>query len=159
MSKAKYTEEFEVFWKAYPQKKGKNMAERWWLKYKPDLSNVLGALELQKEEKRWLESKKMFVPCWPYGSTWVHEKRWTDGFCIEFEKHLEKIRATKEKLQKKRDAIRQQFSTRILEANENELREVYRNNMLSTGYRESLSPVRFLIDELRPEIAKQGVKK
>ena len=153
------TEEFEIFWKAYPQKKGRAEAERWWLKYKPDLSAVLGALELQKEEKKWLELKKMFVPCWPYGSTWVHGKRWTDGFCIEFEEHLQKKQKEKTAWELKKNRYRELYTETIKNASTDKLKEALRDNILminQNGQRSSVTNIRWLILEIlgKEEIAK-----
>lgn len=80
--------EFDIFWEAYPMKKGKAKAEEHWLKHKPVLAEVMAALELQKREKSWLRQKKRFVPEWPYGSTWVNQQRWRDGYDPEFERYL-----------------------------------------------------------------------
>lgn len=87
-TKQRYTDEFLQFWATYPQKKGRSEAKRWWLKYKPDLAEVMASLELQKQEKDWLASKNKFVAEWPYGSTYVHQKRWEDGLHPDFEEHL-----------------------------------------------------------------------
>lgn len=143
---------FVIFWSKYYQKKGKADAEKWWLRYRPDLSEVLASLELQKQEKDWLTFQKKFVPEWPYGSTYVHGKRWEDSIGYEFEKFLEKQKRKKVEVKHQKTAMRNQYSQLILEANEETIKQAYENNYISIGYRESLGNIRWLIDELRPEI-------
>lgn len=64
--------EFEQFWKAYPRKVGKLAAQKSWLKMKPDLSEVLNALEWQAKQKQWLDG---FIP---HPSTYLNQGRWMD---------------------------------------------------------------------------------
>ena len=144
--------DFVIFWSKYFQKKGKADAEKWWLRYKPDLSEVIASLELQKQEKDWLASQRKFVPEWPYGSTYVHGKRWEDSIGYEFEKFIEKQRSKKTKVKHQKAAMRNRYSQLILDADDKTLRQAYKENWMSTGYNESLGNVRWLIDELRPEI-------
>ena len=81
-------QEFDIFWEAYPMKKGKTDAERHWQRIKPTLSEVMAALEIQKQEKIWLEQNKLFVSEWKHGSTWVNQQCWRDGYHPDFEKYL-----------------------------------------------------------------------
>ena len=81
-------QDFDIFWEAYPHKKGKSKAEEHWQRIKPVLSEVMAALEIQKQEKIWLEQNKKFVSEWPHGSTWVNQKRWRDGYNPDFEAYL-----------------------------------------------------------------------
>lgn len=48
-----YSEEFETFWKAYPNKTSKMAAWMQWCKVKPPLDKILQALEWQVETKKW----------------------------------------------------------------------------------------------------------
>lgn len=81
-------QEFDIFWEAYPLKKGKTDAERHWHRINPTLSEVMAALEIQKQEKIWLEQQEMFVSEWKHGSTWVNQQCWRDGYHPDFEKYL-----------------------------------------------------------------------
>ncbi len=105
-----HSEDFDIFWLAYPLKKGKSKAEEHWHRHNPDLAQVMAALEMQKQEKIWLKNKKRFVPEWPHGSTWVNQKRWEDGYDQDFEAYIdyEKNRPAREKaaFEKKRQDIR-----------------------------------------------------
>ena len=89
--------DFDIFWEAYPLKKGKRDAEKHWKRYKPDLSEALAYLEKQKQERIWLKHNKRFVPEWKHGSTWVFNECWTDGYDEDFEK-AEEIRDKLEQL-------------------------------------------------------------
>ena len=103
-------QEFDIFWEKYPMKKGKTDAERHWHRIKPVLSEVMAALELQKQEKEWLAQYKKFVSEWKHGSTWVNQKCWRDGYHPDFEAYLEieKNRPAREKaaLERKKQEIR-----------------------------------------------------
>lgn len=74
-TKTKHEEDFEIFWNSYPNKKGKDSAQKKWLKYKPELNIVLTALEWQKKSADWLKENGAFIP---HGSTYVNQKRWED---------------------------------------------------------------------------------
>jgi hypothetical protein len=65
---------FAEFWKAYPSKVGKGAAETAWKKAKINghLSEVLQAVEDQKQCKRWQEG------IIPNPATWLNQKRWLD---------------------------------------------------------------------------------
>jgi hypothetical protein len=67
--------EFDKFWSSYPIKKGKGTAEKAWLKFKPNLEVVLGAIEKQKQSDQWTKDKGKFIP---YPATWLNGKRWED---------------------------------------------------------------------------------
>lgn len=89
-------------------KKGKTDAEKHWHRIKPVLSEVMAALELQKQEKLWLDSQKMFVSEWKNGSTWVNQRCWRDGYHPDFEKHLkwQLLKPERERLEKEKEIYR-----------------------------------------------------
>lgn len=69
---------FEKFWKAYPKKVGKVVAEKSFTKYKPDetlLSSMLKAIEIQKRSDQWKKENGQFIP---NPATWLNQKRWED---------------------------------------------------------------------------------
>jgi len=70
-----YTEEFEIFWKAYPRKVGKGAAFRSWKAHKPDLNTCLKAIEIQKQTEQWKKSNGQFIP---HPTTWINQHRWED---------------------------------------------------------------------------------
>jgi len=74
----KHTSEFETFWKAYPNKKGKDKALKKWLVYKPDINDVIKKLDLFIKYE-WAETEPKYVP---HGSTFVNQKRWEDEIKI-----------------------------------------------------------------------------
>jgi hypothetical protein len=67
-----YSEEFLLFWQAYPNKTGKGAAQESWDKKKPELNDVLVALEWQKRSQKWIDG---FVP---NPATYLNQKRWDD---------------------------------------------------------------------------------
>ena len=72
----KIENDFDIFWKAYPNKSGKVKAKKFWLRDKPNLETILQALEWQITSDKWLAENGKFVPM---GSTYVNEQRYTDG--------------------------------------------------------------------------------
>ncbi len=71
-------EMFDVFYKAYPKKKGKAEALKAFLKLKPDeelLNTILRVLEKQKNHEDWVKDKRKYMP---YPATYLNKKRWED---------------------------------------------------------------------------------
>lgn len=78
--KSGYSEEFEIFWKAYPNKKAKGNAYKAWEKARkakilPELENLLTALEAQKRGADWQKEGGRFIP---HPATWLNASRWDD---------------------------------------------------------------------------------
>ena len=69
--------EFDLFWEAYPRKKGKRDAMRAFAKLrgKEDLSTLLSALERQKQSQQWTKDNGQYIP---YPATWLNGCRWED---------------------------------------------------------------------------------
>jgi len=64
---------FEVFWKAYPCKRGKPAAMRSWKKIKAsELPSILSDIEFRKGTKSWRDG---FTP---HPSTYLNQRRWED---------------------------------------------------------------------------------
>ena len=71
-------ETFDLFWSAYPKKKGKEGARKAFAKINPDsnlLNAMLKAIETQKETSQWKERNGQFIP---YPATWLNDHRWED---------------------------------------------------------------------------------
>lgn len=66
---------FEQFWNNYPKKVGKAAANKSWIKNKPDIDDVLKALEWQKESVQWTKKDGQFIP---NPVTYINQKRWLD---------------------------------------------------------------------------------
>jgi len=68
---------FEVFWKAYPNKKGKKAALRAWGKAKdrPPIEVMLKALDVQKMSTSWKKEDGQYIP---HPATWLNQGRWGD---------------------------------------------------------------------------------
>jgi uncharacterized protein YdaU (DUF1376 family) len=66
---------FEIFWRAYPKKVGKETARKSWNKIRPNLQDVLNALAWQKDSKQWFEKGGQFIP---NPSTYLNQHRWLD---------------------------------------------------------------------------------
>ena len=72
---------FDEFWKAYPNKTGKDAARKAFDKRKPGkqlLAEMLQALATQKLSEKWTKQGGQFIP---HPSTWLNEGRWQDGDC------------------------------------------------------------------------------
>lgn len=70
---------FEIFWKAYPRKVGKDAARKAFDKRKPDsnlLKQMLQAIAKQSESQAWMKDGGQYIP---HPSTWLNEGRWQDG--------------------------------------------------------------------------------
>jgi hypothetical protein len=71
-----YSEEFERFWKAYPNKKAKGTA---WESYKkadlPPISDLVNIVERQSKQDDWTKDNGKFIPM---PSTWLNGCRWED---------------------------------------------------------------------------------
>ncbi|HEY7867379.1 MAG TPA: replisome organizer [Psychromonas sp.] len=63
---------FDEFWNNYPKKVGKDKAKTEWNKKKPNIDDVLKALEWQKESEQW---DKGFIP---NPATYISQGRWKD---------------------------------------------------------------------------------
>ena len=71
-------DDFEVFYKAYPLKKGRGQAEKAFLKVNVPVSTLLEAIEKQKKEKIAKKERKEFCPEWKHPATWLNGKCWED---------------------------------------------------------------------------------
>jgi len=69
------TEDFNVFWKEYPKKVGKDKALESWIKRKPPLDKCLETLRWQKTSAQWIEKNGRFIPM---PTTWLNQGRWND---------------------------------------------------------------------------------
>jgi hypothetical protein len=68
--------EFNQFWNAYPRHEGKQDAWKAWTQAKlPPVETILGALAWQREQARWLEDNRRFVP---HPATYLNHRRWED---------------------------------------------------------------------------------
>lgn len=67
-----YSNDFQTFWSAYPEKSGKGDAWKSWQKVKPPLESVLSALSWQVNSKKWTEG---FIP---NPATYLNQRRWED---------------------------------------------------------------------------------
>lgn len=74
---------FDEFWKAYPNKTGKDAARTAFAKRKPGkqlLADMLQALEAQKKSEQWRKQGGQFIPL---PTTWLNQGRWQDGEPME----------------------------------------------------------------------------
>lgn len=73
-----YTQEFEEFWNAYPNKIGKGHAYTAWKKIGGAyllLGYMLKALEWQKKTDQWRSENGKYIP---HPTTWLNARRWED---------------------------------------------------------------------------------
>lgn len=77
--------DFDKFWIAYPKKKSKGNAEKWWEKHKPskDLLNaMLKKIEELKNTDGWKKENGQFIP---YPASWLNSSGWEDEVEIKVE--------------------------------------------------------------------------
>jgi hypothetical protein len=73
-----YSDEFLSFWKAYPNRKGKDAAWKSWKKCngrRPDIFRLLEIIETQKKSEQWKKDNGQFIP---HPATWLNQGRWAD---------------------------------------------------------------------------------
>lgn len=71
---------FEIFWRAYPKKRGKGPAEKAWAKIKPDdmlLGTMLAKIDQAKQTSQWTKDRGEFIP---HPATWLNAKGWEDEY-------------------------------------------------------------------------------
>ena len=76
--KAKYPDEFEQFWKAYPKKKSKADAAKAWKQTKkdrPPIDDLLSKLDELMSSKEWQKDGGQWIP---YPATWIRAGGWDD---------------------------------------------------------------------------------
>lgn len=69
---------FAQFWKAYPKKKAKLVAQKAWSRINPDehiLAGMLSALEQQKRSVDWQKDRGQYIPL---PASWLSGRRWED---------------------------------------------------------------------------------
>ena len=67
--------DFDVFWKAYPKKIGKEAARKAFKKVKVNINALLSAVEEQKHCEQWLKDGGQYIP---NPATWLNQGRWED---------------------------------------------------------------------------------
>lgn len=74
--KAEYSEDFELFWNAYPRKVGKGNAWNSWRKAGVKFADCAGTLAKWVDCYDWKKDAGQFVP---HPATWINGRRWEDG--------------------------------------------------------------------------------
>lgn len=69
--------DFDIFWNAYPKKVSKEQARKAWYKLKPDLSVIIPLIEKFKASKQWQD--KQYIP---NPDTFIRNKRWEDEIVV-----------------------------------------------------------------------------
>ena len=67
--------EFEIFWKAYPPKVGKQPARKAFDKVKVPVETLVAAIERQKCSCQWSKDGGRYIP---NPTTWLNQGRWED---------------------------------------------------------------------------------
>ncbi len=71
-------ENFAQFWKLYPRKIGKFLANKVWKNIKGDeelFKKIMAAVERQRRSTDWLKDNGAYIP---HPSTWLNQRRWDD---------------------------------------------------------------------------------
>jgi hypothetical protein len=79
-NKNTYTEDFEIFWTAYPKKIGKDGAYKSWKRLKPRVDDLMYALSWQKESFDWTKENGKYIPM---PATYLNQGRWKDEEPVE----------------------------------------------------------------------------
>ena len=66
---------FDLFWQAYPKKVGKDKALESWNKTRPNIKEVLEALDWQTKSDQWFRNGGQFIP---NPTTYLNQGRWKD---------------------------------------------------------------------------------
>jgi hypothetical protein len=75
-AKKAFTNDFEVFWSAYPKKVGKGYCEGIWKKKDlPSIEVILSSLRKAISSDEWQKDRGKFIP---NPSTWLNQGRWQD---------------------------------------------------------------------------------
>jgi uncharacterized protein YdaU (DUF1376 family) len=69
------SDEFLKFWNAYPKKVGKDKALESWNKTRPNIEEVLIALDWQVKSDQWFKNGGQFIP---NPTTYLNQGRWKD---------------------------------------------------------------------------------
>lgn len=70
--------QFDQFWKLYPRKVKKSLAQKWFEKKKPDselFDSIMASLKKYRESPQWTKDNGKFIP---HPSTWLNQERWED---------------------------------------------------------------------------------
>ena len=69
------SKDFDIFWNSFPKKKKKEDARKAWNTTRPNIEEVLKALEWQKQSPEWFKQGGQFIP---YPATWIRSHSWED---------------------------------------------------------------------------------
>jgi hypothetical protein len=78
-----YSDDFEIFWTAYPRKTGKGAAWQEWLKLKPSQPLQEKILKCIGDACNCLDWKRDNGQYIPHPKTWLHQRRWDDTLSAE----------------------------------------------------------------------------
>lgn len=71
---------FDLFWGIYPRSDGKRAAFDKWTRLNPDAetqARIMADVERRKRSRDWTKDGGQFIP---HASTYLHGRRWEDGF-------------------------------------------------------------------------------
>ena len=72
------TDDFDLFWSKYPKKVAKADARKAWKQtasLRPDITQVLKAIDLACKTEQWMRGGGQFIP---HAATWLRGERWDD---------------------------------------------------------------------------------
>lgn len=90
-----YSDDFEAFWKSYPNRKAKGNAFKAWEKARkaktlPELDVILSAVEAQKKSHDWLKEGGRYIP---HPATWLNASRWDDEITQQRQQYAQNNRS------------------------------------------------------------------
>ena len=84
---------FDRFWKAYPRKVGKSVAQKSFFRLNchTNIEKILKSVEVQKKGFDWIKDGGQFIP---HPTTWLNQGRWDDEGIQLFNGHPQRDRDT-----------------------------------------------------------------
>jgi len=80
VEKPERTLDFDKFWKLYPKKQGKLMANKAWKKIMPSetkCTEIMKGLKAAMRSEQWTKDRGKYIPM---ASTWLNQERWEDEY-------------------------------------------------------------------------------
>ena len=81
---------FDKFWSAYPKKKSKGSAEKWFIKNKPSeelVNTMVDKINEFKKSDQWKKDNGQYIP---YPTSWLNAKGWEDELQVHLRPKIEK---------------------------------------------------------------------
>lgn len=105
-----FTDDFLLFWSAYPRKAGKKDALKAWFQVngsRPPVDKLIGILEEHKKQTQWTKDAGAFIPL---AATWLRGERWNDELKVEVEDEWAKIKREAAEYDRRKEQERRELN-------------------------------------------------